>query len=390
MKGSEFCMRVAERFNNFKPSGMMRMFRAIAQTEGVLNLSIGEPDFTTEPDVIDAAARAARAGSTHYPPLQGFRDLREAVCGYWERRHGLSLSPAEVVIANGALQATQLLFEALLDPGDEVLLLEPYFTVYAVQVRDCGGVPVGVPTREENNFAPTAEDLEAAVTSRTRGIVVNSPGNPSGSVYSREQLEVIAAFAAERDLLVISDEIYESLVFHGEHVCFASLPGMRERTITIGGVSKSHCMTGWRLGYAMTPPDVASLMCLLSSSRTYGVCTLAQKGAAYALNTQDAKVEERRAAFGDRLRAVEARLNAMKGVRCRSAAGAFYLFPDISGTGLSSEEFSLRALREARVGLLPGDAFGESGEGYVRIACTQAMDSLMRAMDALERFTDAL
>ena len=383
-------MRVAERFSKFKPSGMMRMFRAIAQTEGVLNLSIGEPDFTTEPDVIDAAARAARAGSTHYPPLQGFLDLREAVCGYWERRHGLKISPEEVVVANGGLQATQLLFEALLDPGDEVLLLEPYFTVYEVQIRDCGGVPVGVPTREENNFAPTAKDLMRAVTPKTRGIVVNSPGNPSGSVYSREQLEVIAAFAAERDLLVISDEIYESLVFRGAHVCFASLPGMRERTITIGGVSKSHCMTGWRLGYAMTPPDVASTMCLLSASQTYGVCTLAQKGAAYALDTQDAKVEERRAVFEERLRATEARLNAMKGVRCRPVEGAFYLFPDVSGTGLSSEEFALRALREAGVGVLPGDAFGESGEGHIRIACTQAMESLMRAMDALERFTAAL
>ena len=383
-------MKLAERFSDWQPSGMMRMFSEIDRTEGALNLSIGEPDFNTEPDIIDAAAKAAREGCTHYPPLKGFADVRESVAAYWNRHHGLKVNPEEVMMTVGSLQASRLVFDVMLNPGDEVLLLEPYFTVYATQVRDSGGVPVGIPTRSENNFAPTAEDLRRAATPGTRGIVVNSPGNPSGSTYTREQLETIAAFAAEHDLFVISDEIYESMVFSGKHICFSALPEMHGRTITMGGLSKSHCMTGWRVGYVMAPENLLRMMCLLSSSQTYGVCTLAQKGARYALDTQDEKVKERSAIFGARMRAVEERLNAMKGVHCRPAAGAFYLFPDIRDTGLPCEEFSMRLLKEAKVGVLPGSAFGASAAGYIRIACTQSQETLMRAMDAMEKFVNAL
>lgn len=383
-------MRLAKRHENLRPSGMVRMFQAIERMEGVLNLSIGEPDFDTEPDIIEAAAKAARDGFTHYPPLQGFYDVREAVCRYWERHHGLWSKPEEVYMAVGAMQVSHLAFGALLDPGDEVLLVEPCFPPYFSQVEGNGGVPVAVPTREESGFAPTVEDLRRAVTPRTRGLLLNSPCNPSGRVVPRAQLEEIAAFVQEHDLFALSDEIYESLVFSGEHVCLATLPGMRERTLTMGGLSKSHCMTGWRLGYAIGPEEVMRTMTLISAVQTYGLNTLGQKAALYALDTQDAKLLERRAVFADRMAAVAERLNSMKGIRCHRAEGAFYLFPNISGTGLSSEDFSWRLLESAKVATIPGNAFGRSGEGYVRIACTQSRDTLMRAMDALEGFVKAL
>ncbi len=387
-------MELAKRYGGQKTSGMVRIFQAIekmtAEGNPPLNLSIGEPDFVTEPDIVDVAASAAKKGFTHYPPLPGFLDLREAVCAYWERHHGLKTSPAEVYISVGGLHAAWLILQALLDPGDEVLLFEPYFTPYADQISGNGGVPVTICTREENGFAPTLEELKAAATPRTRGILLNSPGNPSGRVLSRKQMEEIAAFAQARDLFVMSDEIYESMVFNGSHTCFAALPGMKERTILVGGVSKSHCMTGWRLGYIIAPVNLVQMICVNSTFQTYGVNTLAQKGACYALNTQDAKVKERAAIFAARMTAVVERLNAMKGIKCHPAEGAFYLFPNVSGTGLSSEEFTWRLLQEAGVAVLPGSAFGATGEGYVRIACTQSQETLMAAMDRMEMFTQKL
>ena len=379
-------MELAKKYSVQKPSGMVRVFQAIEKMNDVLNLSIGEPDFVTEPDIVDAAAKGAKEGFTHYPPLQGYLDVREAACAYWERHHGFHASPDDVCITVGGLHIPWLAFGALLNPGDEVLLIEPYFTPYEAQILGNGGVPITIRTREENNFAPTIDELRAASTPRTRAIILNYPGNPSGRVATRKQLEDIAAFVEERDLFVLSDEIYESMNFTGKHECFANIPGMKERTLLASGVSKSHCMTGWRIGYVFAPKNVINIMCVLSSYQTYGVNSLSQKAAAYAMNTQDEKVKERAKIFGERMKAVEARLNAMKGVKCHAAEGAFYLFPNISGTGLTSEEFTWRLLNEAKVAVLPGSAFGATGEGYVRIACTQSLDTLMKSMDRMQEF----
>ncbi len=378
-------MELAKKFQEQKPSGMVRVFQAIDKMQDVLNLSIGEPDFVTEPDIVDAAAKGAKDGFTHYPPLQGYLDVREAVCAYWERHHGFKATPDEVCMSVGGLHVPWLAFGALLNPGDEVMLIEPYFTCYDAQIRGNGGVPVYIKTREENNFAPSIEELRAAATPRTRAIVLNYPGNPTGRVASQKQLEEIAEFAEEKDLIVLSDEIYESMVYTGNHVCFANIPGMKKRTLLTAGLSKSHCMTGWRIGYVFAPQNVINTMCVLSSFQTYGVNALSQKAAVYALNTQDEKVKARARIFEERMKAVEARLNAMKGVKCHPAEGAFYLFPDISGTGLTSEEFTWRLLNESHVAVLPGSAFGQTGEGYIRIACTQSMDTLMKAMNEMEK-----
>ena len=383
-------MELAKKFSVQKPSGMIRVFQAIEKMQGVLNLSIGEPDFVTEPDIIDAGAKGAKDGFTHYPPLQGYLDVREAACAYWERHHGYKSSPDNVYISVGGLHIPWLAFGALLNPGDEVMLIEPYFTPYEAQIRGNGGVPVTIKTREENNFAPSIEELRAAATPKTRGIILNYPGNPSGRTATVKQFEEIAEFVEERDLFVLSDEIYESMVFNSEHVCFANIPGMKERTLLAAGVSKSHCMTGWRIGYVFAPQNVINVMCQLSSFQTYGVNSLSQKAAAYAMNTQDEKVKARAKIFGERMKAVETRLNAMKGVKCHPAEGAFYLFPDISGTGLTSEEFTWQLLNNAKVAVLPGSAFGQTGEGYIRIACTQSMDTLMQSMDRMKEFCESL
>ena len=380
-------MELAKRFSVQKPSGMVRVFRAIEKMQGVLNLSIGEPDFVTEPDIIEAGAKGAMEGFTHYPPLQGYLDVREAACAYWERHHGYKSSPDNVYISVGGLHIPWLAFSALLNPGDEVMLIEPYFTPYEAQIRGNGGVPVLIRTNEKNNFTPTIEELRAAATPRTRGIILNYPGNPSGRVASLKQLEEIAEFVEERDMFVLSDEIYESMIFNGgKHICFANIDGMKERTLLASGVSKSHCMTGWRLGYLFAPQNVINTMCVLSSFQTYGVNALSQKAAAYALNTQDEKVKERAKIFGERMKFVSSKLNSMKGVKCHPAEGAFYLFPDISGTGLTSEEFTWQLLNTAKVAVIPGSAFGSTGEGYIRIACTQSMETLTESMEKMEEF----
>ncbi|MDR3265043.1 MAG: pyridoxal phosphate-dependent aminotransferase, partial [Synergistaceae bacterium] len=362
----------------------------IEKMEDVLNLSIGEPDFDPEHDIIDAAANAAKEGFTHYPPLQGFVDVRAAVCDYWKRHHGLNATPDEVYMGVGGMQIPHLALQALLDPGDEVILVEPYFPPYAAQVQTAGGVVVAVKTSEENSFAPTIDDLKKAATPRTKLLLLNSPCNPTGRVIPRGQMEEIAKFVAERDIFLLSDEIYEALVYEGEHIAFATLPGMKDRTLTMGGMSKSHCMTGWRVGYSIGPAELTRVMTLIASNQTYGLNTLAQKGSAWALAKHDAKLIERRKIFAERMDYVTGRLGKMKGITCASAEGAFYLFPNVKKTGLSSEEFVWKLLENAHVATSPGSAFGSSGEGYIRIACTRSMETLSKAMDKMETFLKSL
>ncbi|MDR2523377.1 MAG: pyridoxal phosphate-dependent aminotransferase [Synergistaceae bacterium] len=379
-------MKLAERYQKAQPSGMVKIFQAIEKMDEVLNLGIGEPDFDTEHDIIDVAARAAKDGFTHYPPLQGFLDVREAVCAYWERHHGLNCSPEEVLMTVGGIQTPNLAMQALLNPGDEVILVEPCFTPYFTQVRDSGGAAVSVGTTEENGFAPTIGDLERVITPRTKILLLNSPCNPTGRVIPRGQLEEIAALAAKHDLFVLSDEIYEALVYKGKHTAFPTLPGMRERTLIMGGMSKSHCMTGWRVGYAIGPAELIRVMTMIATSRTYGLNTLAQKATSYALTNHDEKLIERKNIFAERMDYVSGRLNKMKNVTCAFAEGAFYLFPNVKGTGLTSEAFVWKLLEESHVAAIPGSAFGPSGEGYLRIACTQSMEILIQAMDRMETF----
>lgn len=383
-------MKFAERYAGLQPSGMLKIFQAAAADPDMVNLGEGEPDFDTEHDIIDAAAKAAKEGYTHYGPIMGFEDVRRSVCGYWDRRYGLKSSPDEVMIMAGGVQSVHLALQALLDPGDEVITAEPCFAPYFDQIYQHRGTAVHLPTTEEDGFVPTGEAIERAVTPKSKVLMICSPSNPTGRVMTRRQMEAIAAVAERHDLTVLSDEIYDSLVYKGRHVPFATIPGMKERTLTMGGLSKSHCMTGWRIGYAIGPAPLIRLMALLGANQTYGVNVPTQMASKYALDNHDSKLEERAGIFRQRLGYVAERLNAMPGVRCSEPEGAFYLFPDIRGTGLTSEEFAWGLLEKGKVATLPGSAFGACGEGYVRIACTRSLEVLAKGMDRMEAFVKSL
>ena len=294
------------------------------------------------------------------------------------------LLPEEVLVTVGGIQATHLCFKAMLDPGDEVLVTDPCFSAYLMQLKLNGATAVQVPARAENGFFPTAEDFDRAVTPRTKILLINSPCNPTGGVLTPEQANAIADVAGRRDLLVISDEIYENFVYSGKHIPISSLPGMRERTVTVGGMSKSHCMTGWRLGYVIAPPELLKVMLLLSVNETYGVNVLAQSGSIEALRSQDDKMRARAKEYERRVRYGAERLNAMPGVTCPEPRGAFYLFPDIYGTGFDDMDFAWWLLEHAKVATIPGSAFGKCGAGHIRIACTLSMEDLEKGFDRME------
>ena len=377
-------------YSNIKPSGMLRIFQAAQANPDVVNLGEGEPDFHTEHDIVDAAAAAAKAGYTHYSPIMGFLDVRKAVCDYWQRRHDFVSTPDEVMMMAGGIQSVHLALQALLNVGDEVITPTPCFTPYYEQISQHHGVAIPVPTTEDTGFVPTAEAIERAITPRSKVLLICSPSNPTGRVMTREQMTRIAAVAERHDLFVLSDEIYDTLVYKGKHIPFATLPGMKSRTLTMGGLSKSHCMTGWRIGYAIGPADLVRLMALIGANQTYGVNAPTQRAAIHALNTHDAKTEERAAIFKERLTYVAGRLNAMSGIHCAAPEGAFYLFPSIQKTGLTSEQFAWGLLEQGRVATLPGSAFGDSGEGYIRIACTRSKHDLEEAMNRMEKYVRTL
>ncbi|MFA7620326.1 MAG: pyridoxal phosphate-dependent aminotransferase [Aminobacteriaceae bacterium] len=377
-------VKVAQRFKDIQPSPMTRIFQAAESIDDLSNLSIGEPDFHTEEEIIDAAASAAKRGVTHYPPLAGYPELKREICTYWKRHHSVGFSPEEVLVTVGGIQATHLCFQAMLDPGDEVLLTDPCFSAYLQQVRRNGGVVVPVPAREENGFFPEAADFERAITPRTKILLINSPCNPTGGVLTKAQAESVAEVARKHDLLLITDEIYENFIYSGKHIPMASLPGMKGRTATIGGLSKSHCMTGWRIGYVIAPPDLLKVMLQGSVNEGYGVNVLSQMGAIEALGSQDERMRLRTAEYEKRVRYGAERLNAMPGVTCPEPRGAFYLFPDISGTGMDDMDFAWWLLESAKVATIPGSAFGKCGAGHIRIACTLSMNDLERAFDRME------
>ena len=377
-------VKVAQRFKDIQPSPMTKIFQAAESIDDLSNLSIGEPDFHTEEEIIDAAASAAKRGVTHYPPLAGYPELKREICTYWKRHHSVDFSPEEVLVTVGGIQATHLCFQAMLDPGDEVLLTDPCFSAYLQQVRRNGGVVVPVPAREENGFFPEAADFERAITPRTKILLINSPCNPTGGVLTKAQAESVAEVARKHDLLLITDEIYENFIYSGKHIPMASLPGMKGRTATIGGLSKSHCMTGWRIGYVIAPPDLLKVMLQGSVNEGYGVNVLSQMGAIEALGSQDERMRLRTAEYEKRVRYGAERLNAMPGVTCPEPRGAFYLFPDISGTGMDDMDFAWWLLESAKVATIPGSAFGKCGAGHIRIACTLSMNDLERAFDRME------
>ncbi|HEY7463462.1 MAG TPA: aminotransferase class I/II-fold pyridoxal phosphate-dependent enzyme [Candidatus Limnocylindria bacterium] len=383
----------AERFlshviRDLPPSGIRRFFDMLNEMKDVISLTIGEPDFTTPEPITQAAIASLQAGETHYTANGGIFELRELVAADLEARRGVSYDPrSELVITVGASEGLDATLRAVCEPGDEVIYHEPCFVAYAPCIELAGGIPVPIATTDRTDFQVTAQMIEAAITPRTKAIFLGYPNNPTGAVLDRPQLEAIARLAQERDLLVISDEIYERLVYgEQEHVAIASLPGMRERTVYIGGFSKSYAMTGWRIGYMAAP---AALMAGIAKVHQYGIMcapTAAQHAAMEALRSGEPHVAAMHAEYDRRRQLMVHRLNKM-GLLCFEPRGAFYCFPNVSdATGMSDEQFAQELLREEHVAVVPGSAFGPSGAGHVRACYATAYEEIVEAMDRMERF----
>ncbi|MBI2321640.1 MAG: aminotransferase class I/II-fold pyridoxal phosphate-dependent enzyme [Chloroflexi bacterium] len=360
--------RLAERVRAIPPSGIRRFFDLLSSMQEVISLGVGEPDFVTPWHIREAAIYALERGETSYTSNDGLLELREALARHLDERYGVAYDPqTELLITIGVSEALDLALRAILDPGDEVLVPEPCYVSYVPGVMLAGGVPVTVPTRAEDGFAVRVEELAARLTARAKALLIGYPNNPTGAVMTRDQLAQVAAFAAEHDLLVISDEIYDRLVYGVEHICFATLPGMSERTILLSGFSKAYAMTGWRIGYAAAP---AALLDGLLKIHQYGaLCApiVAQRAALEALRSGEADVQAMVRDYDRRRRLIVAGFNRL-GLTCFEPRGAFYVFPSVASSGLSAAEFAERLLLEEKVAVVPGDAFGPSGAGHVR-AC---------------------
>ena len=372
-----------------RPSGIRKFFDLAATMEGVISLGVGEPDFKTPYSIRRAGIESLEKGRTWYTANAGLVELRRQIAAYLARRFGLSYTEKEVLVTVGGSEAIDLCIRACLDPGDEVLIPEPCFVCYDPITRMAGGVPVPIVTRPEEGFRLTPEALEAAITPRTKVLVLPYPNNPTGAIMKQEHLKAIAQVLRQRDIIVLSDEIYAELTFEGKHVSIASLPGMAERTVVVNGFSKAYAMTGWRLGYAAGPQEVIRVMTKLHQFAIMCAPTTSQYAAIEAMKHCDEEIERMAIQFGMRRGLMVSSLNRM-GLTCADPLGAFYVFPSIRSTGLSSQEFCERLLREQRVAVVPGDAFGQSGEGHVRISYSYSVDHLIEALRRIEIFVEGL
>ena len=361
--------------------------------QDIIGLGAGEPDFNTPEFIIQAAFEAAEAGDTKYTPSGGTVALKDAIIEKTRRDLWMSYERSEVMVASGAKHALSTLFQAILDPGDEVIVPAPYWVSYPEQIKLSDGVPVILETDESSRFKVTRELLEQHITPKTKALVLNSPSNPTGMVYSKEELEMVADVAIKHDLLVISDEIYEKLLYNGAtHISIASLPEMRERTVIINGVSKSHAMTGWRIGYAIGPKEIISAMTNLASHSTSNPTSIAQAASVAAYAEGDAPVEAMRVIFEERLEKIYARLNEIKGLTCLKPEGAFYLFPHAKQAaemcGFDNvDDWCTAVLSEAKVALIPGSGFG--APDYVRLSYATDPARVLEALDRIEKFITA-
>ena len=369
-----------------RPSGIRKFFDLAADMPHCISLGVGEPDFKTPWSVRDAGIRSLEQGRTKYTANAGLKELRAEVCNYLARRFELSYEPQNVLITVGGSEAIDLAIRALVKPGDEVIIPEPCFVCYEPITQLVGGVPVHIATRAEDEFRLTAEQLRAAITPRTKLLIFPYPNNPTGAVMSAADMQAIAEVLRDTNIMVLSDEIYSELTYGlDRHVSFASLPGMAERTIVVNGFSKSYAMTGWRLGYAVGPVPVIKVMTKIHQSCIMSAPTTSQYAAITALRQCDDQIEMMRDEYNRRRLYVVKSLNDM-GLTCFEPRGAFYVFPSIQISGLSSEEFCERLLKEKEVAIIPGSAFGACGDGYARISYAYSVDHLQTAMHRIRAF----
>lgn len=373
-----------------KPSGIRKFFDIAATMENVISLGIGEPDFTTPQPIIDAGVRSLQQGETHYTSNSGILALRQAIGQNLEDLYGVRYDPVNEIIATvGVSEALYLAFTAILDPGDEVIIPTPCFVSYQAEVELAGGVAVEVATTMEENFQPNPEVIEKAITPRTKAILLGYPNNPTGAIVSREILQAIADLAEKHDLVVVSDEIYDRLVYGHQHVCFSALPGMQERTLLLGGFSKSYAMTGWRIGYAAGPANLISGLVRIHQYSVMSAPTISQYAALEALKIGEPFVQEMLAEYDRRRMLMHTGMNEL-GLPTFEPHGAFYVFPNIQGTGLDDETFAERLLREEEVAVVPGSSFGDAGAGFVRCSYATNYALLKIALEKIERFLSRL
>jgi aminotransferase len=377
---------VARKVQAVPPSGIRRFFDIAATMEDVISLGIGEPDFATPPAIVRAGIGSLQGGETHYTSNSGILELRVALADHLEQLYGIRYDPeTELLITVGVSEALYLALAATANPGDEVIVPEPCFVSYNPEVVFAGGTPVNIVTQAAHDFQLLAPQVEEAITDRTKILLMGYPNNPTGAVMSRERLQDVARLADKHDLLVISDEIYDRLVYGVEHTCFASLSGMRQRTILLGGFSKAYAMTGWRIGYAAAPAEILSAMRKVHQYTIMSAPTTAQYAALEALRHGEEAVQEMRARYDRRRRLIVDGLNSI-GLTCFEPKGAFYAFPSIAATGMTDEEFSERLITEERVACVPGSAFGASGAGHVRCSYATAYDKIEQALERMARF----
>ncbi len=368
------------------PSGIRRFFDIAAEMKGVISLGVGEPDFITPWHIRESCVHGLHKGYTSYTSNYGLLELREAIANTIYTNYNVSYDPRqEVLVTVGVSEALDLAIRALLSPGDEVLIPEPCYVSYKACVMLAGGVPVPVPTTIEHEFRVTAGQLEKLVTPRTKALLIGYPNNPTGAIMPQKELAAIARFAAKHDLIVISDEIYADLTYDGVHTCFASLPDMRDRTILLNGFSKAYAMTGWRIGYALSNPDFIAAMNKIHQYTMLCAPITAQLGAIEALRHGKDKMEKMVAEYNCRRQLMREGLQNI-GLTCFEPKGAFYIFPSIKETGLTSMQFAEELLLAEKVAVVPGDAFGASGEGFIRCSYASSIGNLTEALSRIGRF----
>jgi len=385
-KGQRRKYHISQRVNQISPSGIRRFFDLLASIEEVISLGVGEPDFATPWHICETAISSLEKGYTMYTSNLGMPELRQELSRYLKDNYNLEYDPdSELLITVGVSEALDLAMRAILDPGDEVIMPDPCYVSYNPCVILAGGIPIMVPTKQESNFEISATDIETSITSQTKAILIGYPANPTGAVMTRDKLAQIAKVAQRHRLLVISDEIYAKLVYGVKHTCFATLPEMKERTILLGGFSKTYAMTGWRIGYAAASKEIIAAMTKVHQYTIMCAPTMAQVAAIEALKSGEDSAAEMVEEYNRRRLIIVKGLNNI-GLTCFEPKGAFYAFPSIKDTGMTSEEFAERLLIEEKVAVVPGSAFGQCGEGYVRCCYATSLADIEEALSMMKRF----
>ena len=377
---------ISQKVNAISPSGIRRFFDLLSSIEGVISLGVGEPDFVTPWHIREAAIHSLEKGYTMYTSNYGLLELRQELARYLERQYGVSYHPEqELIITTGVSEGLDIALRAIIDPGDEVIVPDPCYVAYIPDIVMAGGIPIEIPTYQKSNFAISAHDIESKISERTKAILIGYPSNPTGTTLSREELSAIAELARKYNLLVISDEIYSRLTYDSNHTYFASLPGVKDQTISLNGFSKSYAMTGWRIGYVAANRDIIEAMLKVHQYTMLCAPIMAQLAAIEALKSGEGEIEHMRQEYDKRRRVITKGFNNI-GLTCPTPQGAFYAFPGIEITGMSSEEFAEKLLIEEKVAVIPGSVFGKHGEGFLRCCYATSLSDIKEAITRMDKF----